>query len=276
MRRLSSLLGSLLVLAFLVMPASAMALAGGSTGSGGGGGGFSGGGGGGGFSSGGGSSCTGDECAGGGWVVLIVVGGIILFMGASALGSAVTKARMQRKLAKIEDAARAAHADDGYWDPHHLKQRVRDAFFPIQNSWENRSVEASRPFCSDSLYERHRLQLDGLEKQNRVNRIQDLKLQNVELVRIHNVTDDGQDRFVARIKCSARDWMEDTRTGAMINGSQSVTQFEQYWSFARHPQYGWVLDEIQQGTEGEYHLGKIVNDDQGEPNYGETQTPVAT
>ena len=262
MPRLFTLLASLLVTAFLVLPASAMALAGGSTGGGGGGGG-------GGFSSGGGSSCTGDNCAGGGWIVLIVAGGIILFMGGSALGGAIQKARMERKLGKIEDAAKAAHADDGYWDPHHLKERVRQSFFPIQNSWENRSVEESRPYCSDALYERHKLQLEGFEKQNRVNRIQDLHLHNVELVRIHNVTDDGEDRFVARIKCSARDWMEDTRTGQMINGSKAVSHFEQYWSFSRHREYGWVLDEIQQGTEGEYHLGKVVNDDQGEPNYGE-------
>jgi hypothetical protein len=263
---------ALLVTAFLVMPASAMALAGGSTGGGGGGGG------GGGFSGGGGSggSCTGENCAGGGWIALIVFGGVILFVGASVLGAAIQKARMERKLGKVDSAARAANADDGYWDPHLLKQRVRQAFFPIQNSWENRSVEESRPYCSDALYERHALQLDGLEKQNRVNRIQDLSLQSVDLVRIHNVTDDGEDRFVARIKCSARDWMEDTTTGAMINGSKQVSQFEQYWSFARHPQNGWVLDEIQQATEGAYHLGQIVNDDRGTPTYGEQQSPVAS
>ena len=120
-------------------------------------------------------------------------------------------------------------------------------------SWENRNVEESRPYCSDALYERHALQLEGFEKQGRVNRIKDLWLGNIELVRMHNVTDDGEDRFVARFKCSARDWMEDTQTGALINGSKEVSQFEQYWSFSRHPQYGWVLDEIQQATEGKYH-----------------------
>src|SRR5215207_7629986 len=278
MPRLLTLLASLLLTAFLALPASALALAGGSTGGGGGGGGGGGSSsGGGGFSSGGGSSCTGDDCTGGGWIVLIIFGGIILFFGASALGAAWQKWRMEKKLGKVENAAAAAHADDGYWDPHMLKERVREAFFPIQNSWENRSVEESRPFCSDALYDRHKLQLEGFEKQNRVNRIQDLNLQSIELVRIHNVTDDGEDRFVARIKCSARDWMEDTQTGAMINGAKSVTQFEQYWSFSRHREYGWVLDEIQQPTEGAYHLGQIVNDDQGDPNYGEQgvhQRPV--
>jgi hypothetical protein len=255
------MLGTACTVAALAVPASAMALAGGATGSGGGGGGFSGGGGG--YSSGG------SNAPGGGWIWAIVIAGFLLFIGASALGAAIEKRRMERKLRKVDDAAKAANFDDGYWDPAMLKQRVREAFFPIQNSWENRSVDESRPFCSDALYERHKLQLEGLEKQNRVNRIQDLNLQSVDLVRIHNVTDDGEDRFVARIKCSARDWMEDTQTGKLINGAKTVTQFDQFWSFCRHPQYGWVLDEIQQATEGEYHVGKVVNDDQGEPTYGE-------
>jgi predicted lipid-binding transport protein (Tim44 family) len=173
--------------------------------------------------------------------------------------------RFLRRVRQTEEAAGAANLDDAYWHPTELKKRVHEAFFPIQMSWENRSVEASRPFVSDALYERHRLQLEGYEKQYRVNRIADLRLHEIQLVRIYNVTQDGEDRFVAYIKCSARDWMEDTRTGAMINGNKSSsTTFEQYWSFTRHPQYGWVLDEIQQGEEAAYHLtADNVNMDEG-------------
>jgi len=128
---------------------------------------------------------------------------------------------------------------------------------------------------SDALYERHRLQLEGYEKQNRCNRIADLKLSEIHLVRIYNVTDDGQDRFVAYLECSARDWMEDTQTGQMINGNKdSATEFKQYWSFTRHPQYGWVLDEIQQGEEAEYHLtAPMVNQDEGPRIYEQQQPP---
>jgi hypothetical protein len=287
----------------LAAPSSALALAGGSTGSGGGGGSS-----GGGSSSGSssfsspssssGSSGSSTGTGGGGWVAGVIVLAVFgLFFAAMVVGvvliarhAAATGGRggggayagrlignpLQRRARarQVETAAQHADVGDGYWDPAELKGRIAECFYPIQWSWEKRDVESSRPFVSDALYERHKLQLDGLEKQNRVNRIQDLSLHNVELVRIHNVTDDGEDRFVARIKCSARDWMEDTKTGALINGSKSVSQFEQYWSFSRHPEHGWVLDEIQQGTEGEYHLGKIVNDDQGEPNYGDTQSPV--
>ncbi len=165
-------------------------------------------------------------------------------------------------------AAHSAHVDDGYWEPHMLKERVRECFYPIQLSWENRDVAASRPYVSDALYERHTLQLDGLEKQGRVNRIKDLNLKNVEIVGIHNVTDDGEDRFVIKLACSARDWMEDIKSGKLINGSKDVSHFDQYWSFSRHPEYGWVLDEIQQGTEGKYHESRpIVDADEGPRTY---------
>jgi hypothetical protein len=291
----------------LAVPSSALALAGGSTGSGGG---SSSGGGGGGSSSSsssfsspssssgsGGSSCTGDDCSGGvvaGLIVLAMFGaffaamvvGVVLIArrakaaGATGGGGAYAgrlignpfqrRARAQQ----VESAAQHADTGDGYWDPAELKERVAECFYPIQWSWEKRDVASSRPFVSDALYQRHQLQLDGLEKQFRRNRIADLALHEVELVRLHNVADDAEDRFVAYVGCSARDWIEDVRTGAMVNGNAaSPTYFQQYWSFARDPERGWVLDEIQQASEAQYHeAAPIVDEDDGPP----TDQPVAT
>ena len=268
-------LTTFLLLAPFVFADPALGLAGGATGSGGGGGG------GGGFSSS--SSSYGSSGGSGGsvpaWatilIILFVVGPFVLpFLIGSWRGSLKKygKAKIQRRSKKIEEAMVDANLGDGYWAPVDLRKRVRESFFPIQNSWERRDVSASRPFVSDSLYERHELQLDGLEKQNRVNRIQGLKLDEIQLVRIHNVTDDGEDRFVAYIACRARDWVEDTRTGQLVNGNKrSLSSFEQYWSYVRHPEHGWVLDEIQQREEGDYHLdAEIVNRDEG-PSVHEQQ-----
>jgi len=289
-----------LVLA-LAVPSSAMALAGGSTGSGGGGGGggsssssssssFS-------SSSGSSSSSTTGGTGGGGWVAGVIVLAMMgaFFAGAVALFVVVLKhaqktqaaggggayagrlignpfARRQRAH-QVEAAARHADAGDGYWDPEELKQRVYECFYPIQWSWEKREVESSRPFVSDALYDRHKLQLDGLERQFRRNRIADLALHEVELVRLHNVAEDSEDRFVAYVGCSARDWVEDVRTGAVVNGNAAApTYFQQYWSFSRDPERGWVLDEIQQASEAQYHeSAPLVDDDDGPP----TDQPVA-
>ena len=289
------LLAVLLTVLSLAVPSSALALAGGSTGGGGssGGGGFSGGSSSSSssFSSSSGSSSSSTGAGGGGGIVAVVivlamfggffvliVAGTVVFArhaqtagGPGGAGSAYGGRTVgnpfarRRRAQQVEVAARTA--DDGYWDPDDLKQRVYECFYPIQWSWEKRDVESSRPFVSDSLYERHRLQLEGLEKQHRRNRIADLALHEVELVRMHNVTDDSEDRFVAYIGCSARDWVEDVRTGQVVNGNAAApTYFQQYWSFSRHPEYGWVLDEIQQASEAEYHeTAPIVDDDTGPP-----------
>ena len=292
---------ALLALALaLAMPSSALALAGGSTGSSGGGGSS------GGssssssssFSSGSSSSSTSTGTGGGGgWVagvivlamfggfaVVVALGGTLFFKhaqaaggpGGGAYGGRLIGNPFQRRARArtVEAAAHHADAGDGYWDPAELKARVAECFYPIQSSWEDREVESSRPFISDALYERHKLQLDGLEKQFRRNRIADLALHELELVRLHNVADDAEDRFVAYIGCSARDWIEDVRTGAVVNGNATApTYFQQYWSFARDAERGWVLDEIQQASEAQYHeAAPIVDDDDGPP----AEQPVAT
>jgi predicted lipid-binding transport protein (Tim44 family) len=260
----------LVALVLAAVPGEAWALAGGATGSGGGGGG-----------SGGGSYSSGGGGSGGigllaillsvGFVVAIfLVPFLLRRLGGPGGGSQATSGRRLmagRRARKAEEVAKAANAGDGYWDPADLKRRVEEAFYPIQSSWSKRDVSSSRPYVSDELYKRHELQLEGLERQHRVNRIADLALDKVEIVRVVNVTDDSKDRFVAFIECRARDWMEDTETGKVVNGNPSAqTTFQQYWSFSRDPHRGWVLDEIQQGEEGAYLTQtRDIDTDDGAP-----------
>jgi hypothetical protein len=152
---------ALVLLAVLVVPEFASALAGGATGSGGGGGG----GGGGGYSGGGGGGYYGGSGGGSGgpwWLAVLIVAVCFLPWIIIALvpkwrqgAKARIRKRIRRRAKTVEAAAGAANLDDGYWAPEDLKARVKEAFFPIQMSWEHRSVEESRPFVSDALYERH-------------------------------------------------------------------------------------------------------------------------
>jgi predicted lipid-binding transport protein (Tim44 family) len=270
----------LVLLLVAAIPTPAWALAGGATGGGGGGGGGFSGGGGGGFS-GGSSSGSGGSGKFSALSLFITIGAIAFAFALAFFANRAAKRRAQaqydgpqatpgrqrsaeQRAKKAEDTAKAAQAGDGYWDPGELKARVRQCFFPVQSSWSARDVTPSQPYVSSALYKRHTLQLEGLERQHRVNRIEDLALDDVEIVRVVDVTDDDQDRFVAFLQCRARDWMEDTETGKMVNGNKfAQTTFQQYWSFVRDPERGWVLDEIQQGSEGDYHMkaSDIESDD---------------
>ena len=214
--RMPARIAILVLLLVAAIPTPAWALAGGATGGGGGGGGgFSGGGGGFSGGSGGGSGGNGKFSA---LSLFITIGAVAFAFGLAFLVNRATKRKAQaqydgpqatpgrqrsagQRAKKAEDTAKAAQAGDGYWDPVELKARVRECFFPVQSSWSARDVTPSRPYVSGALYKRHTLQLEGLERQHRVNRIDDLQLDDVEIVRVVDVTDDGQDRFVAF--CSA-------------------------------------------------------------------------
>ena len=151
--------------------------------------------------------------------------------------------------------AEIAALADPTWDPAALRARVVETFYPIQRTWAQNDAPGSDPYVSDALLERHRLQLEGYEKQGRINRIEDLVLDEVEIIRVHNVTEDHLDHFVAYLEFKSRDWMEDAETGKVVNGvKQELSVFRQFWTYARDPDEGWVLDEIQQESEGDYHL----------------------
>ena len=231
---------ALTVLALLVLvPAAAWALAGGATGSGGGGGGGGGfsSGGGGGYSSGGGGERADHLGRPAGRLRIRVHR---LRHPVRGPHSAVRVAAVARPEPGFQGTlkadpggaragprprrAKAAQADDGYWDPMTSSSASARPSTPSSRPGRSATSPPSRPYVSEALYQRHELQLEGLERQHRVNRIADLQLDRVDIVRVVNVTDDNQDRFVAFVECRARDWMEDTETGKVVNGNpQSQT-----------------------------------------------------
>ena len=152
--------GRILVIALALLaavPAPAWALAGGATGSGGGGGGggFSGGGGGGfsgGYSGGGSSGGRPGSTVAALAIVFGIFALVLVLQFASRRrrrpgfkGTRKAAAQARGRSEKAEDVAHAAQADDAYWAPDELKKRVRECFFPIQQSWENRDVSRVAP-----------------------------------------------------------------------------------------------------------------------------------
>lgn len=290
----------------LVVPTAAFARFGGGTGrfgGGGGGGGFRGGGGGGGGGFGGGGYPGGRDFGGGGLsffgggflslLILAFVLLVVFLLARSALrgyrsprasgGPGVPSAyeheaqswgtpspETRRELRRAKETRRQAalaDADDGYWDPGVLEARTRECFAAVQQAWRERQPEAAKPYVSDELLRRIELQLRGMEQQERWNKLEDVRVEAIHLVRVYNVTDDSQDRFVVHLRGAARDWLEDG-AGGLVGGSSELQSFTEYWTFARHPERGWVVDEVQQEAEGDYHLAAAnVNEDEGPAIY---------
>jgi uncharacterized membrane protein len=225
----------------LAAPAASWARAGG----GGGGGGF----GGGGFGGGAGSASrpyggSGGSSGEGTWILIPVLAAGVLIVFAPDVAGRYARRRARSLEAAALQKMRAEYGA-GPRELAGLNDRIRECFFKVQDAWSNSDVRLSRPFVSDALYARHRAQLAKMERRLRMNRIKDLVLHDVRVVRLERGPDGKAARCAARIEASARDWVADLRRGVVVDGDPDEhRRFVEYWSFSRHPVSGWVLDEI--------------------------------
>ncbi len=230
----------------LAMPSPAWARAGG------GGGGF----GGGGLGGGGGPHGAGGLPSGAVLLVIgpiLAVGMLVVLAGPDLAGRYGQRRAVRREVATVRGLKAASGLDlAGYA---RLRDRVRECFFPVQESWRRSDMTGCRPYVSQALYERHRSRLEAMKRRGRANRIEDLVLSDVWVVRLHRAANGRPDRFVARIQASARDWVADQRRGVVVGGDPDVHRnFVEYWSFSNHLAYGWVVDEIRQR---DWHLPRL-------------------
>ena len=178
------------------------------------------------------------------WVLIpIFAAGALLVFGPD-LATRYARRRARLLEASASQQMRAGHSA-GLREFNALNDRVRLCFFKVQDAWTSRDVRVSRPFVSDALYERHRAQLAKMQRRHLKNRIKDLVLRDVRVVRLERGPDGKASRCAARIEASARDWVADLGRGVVVDGDPDEhRRFVEYWSFSRHPVSGWVLDEI--------------------------------
>lgn len=147
--------------------------------------------------------------------------------------------RTQRRL-----GAREAHGDD-VWHPAALASRAVECFDAVQSAWTGGDAQGLARYVSESMHARIDSWFHTFENRSQVNRIDNLSLEHATPRRIEFGTSAEQDRLVVDIGFSARDWLEDTRTGAIVDGDPNVdTRFDQRWTFVRDPELGWVVDTV--------------------------------
>jgi hypothetical protein len=154
---------------------------------------------------------------------------------------------------------RAIDGSEVSWHPAGLTSRVAECFDTVQSAWTQRDAEALRPYVSDAMYERVDAAFDDFEDVVQVNRVADLKLEGMALGRIDFGAADGHDRLVVDIAFRARDWLEDLRTGAVLQGNrEGLTRFVQQWTLIRDPEVGWVVDAVGPRSTDTPSMGSVV------------------
>ncbi len=145
------------------------------------------------------------------------------------------------------DAGLAAlQAADPAFDRTRFLDRVRQAFFTLQQAWEARDLTPARPFMGRGLYLGWLTQVRQLTALHKVNRMEDLAITNIAFAAANH----GQryDHVTVRVDATAADYEIDERDGRVIFGDKVDRPFTEYWTFERtagtaSPEKG-LLDQV--------------------------------
>ncbi|HLO25480.1 MAG TPA: Tim44 domain-containing protein [Geobacteraceae bacterium] len=135
---------------------------------------------------------------------------------------------------------------DASFDENRFNDSVMDMFFKIQGAWMNRDLAPVGGILTDEMRRIFQGDIDGLLREKRVNRLENIAVRNVEIVEAWQ--ESGQDFITALIYANLLDYTTDDATGQVVAGSKTdPVKFEEYWTFTRpvgnNP---WKLSAINQ------------------------------
>ncbi len=119
---------------------------------------------------------------------------------------------------------------DTFWQAF-VDDIVKAYFLTIYAHWSTRDWQAVRHLLSDRLYEANSFWLNLYAENNWFNRLDDLKITQVELVKIEQ--DKFYEAITVRVFASCYDYTEDA-AGKLIGGSKrALRRYSEYWTFVR-------------------------------------------
>jgi len=153
-----------------------------------------------------------------------------------------------------------------------LLKLTESTFKKLQDRWQARHYEPMKPLMMPDLFNQHTAQLQGLVRNHEINRIENLKVERIDLVNVRYTEKPNQREFTALITASARDYYVDDRSGKFLRGDNAPARFQEFWTFHRLGDQ-WLLREIEQAGESdvlkEENFAEMLTDDTIKGIYGE-------
>ncbi len=135
---------------------------------------------------------------------------------------------------------------DGRFDEAAFREPCQDNFFKIQAGWMNRDVDVIANLLTIEMQNEFRRQLDGLKREGRINRLENIAVRSVEITEAWQ--ESGQDYVTVRFLANLLDYTVDERSGQVVEGSKTEpVKFEEYWTWTRPVgPNAWRLSAINQ------------------------------
>ena len=160
--------------------------------------------------------------------------------------------------------------------PEELRKLVSSTFIKLQECWSKLDYSPMSTLLMPNLFNQHTAQLQGLMRNHEINRIDDLKIEQIDLVNVRYTEKTTQREFTALITALARDYYLDDRTGKFLRGDQTPARFQEFWTF-QMMDGGWLLRDIEQAGESdvlkEDNFAEMLTDDTIKGIYGEKAAP---
>ena len=169
-------------------------------------------------------------------IPVLIAACVIYYFTHTTVAGAVRNSRQTRGLAAQDQNAESAgvlalQQTDPDFKPEQFYQRVSGAFMKIQEAWCAQNVAAVRPFISDGVHERFRLQFLEQQAEGTRDRMSGIAIEQIQLVQVSS--DNLFDTAVVRIDAAAVDQTISSVDGRVISGSGESSEFAEYWSFLR-------------------------------------------
>ena len=120
---------------------------------------------------------------------------------------------------------------DPNFDEAAFYERVRTAFTKIQSAWCMQDLQHVRPFISDGVTERFLLQIAEQRDEGYRDHMDDLRVVDMRTTEIES--DGIYDEIAVRIRATSVDYRESLATGKRIEGSRWAQEFTEIWTFLR-------------------------------------------
>lgn len=162
-----------------------------------------------------------------------------------------SRAAIEAKSAKTHKLLEFIARTDPKVTPTTLVQTVDRTFRKLQECWSARDYQPMQPLLMPDLWAQHHEQLQGLRQNHEINRLESLRVEQIDLVHL-NYTDKPEGRaFTALITAWLRDTYVDDRTGEFLRGDDFPARFQEFWTF-QYWEGEWRLREIEQSRESDY------------------------
>jgi predicted lipid-binding transport protein (Tim44 family) len=180
--------------------------------------------------------------------------------------------KISLKADKTEKLLAFLSQQDSTVSPEDLRKLSESAFRKLQECWQARDYSPMQSLMMPDLFGQHTAQLQGLVRNHEINRIESLKVEQVDLVNVRYTEKPDQREFTALITASARDYYVDDRTEKFLRGDEAPARFQEFWTFHRLGDQ-WLLREIEQAGESDIlkdeNFVEMLTDDTLRGIYGE-------